>query len=196
MNLIQLLTDQQAYEGITHSRWGASWNWRWRWVGDDEEWRSPSPEPQMDSRSALPRKNRAWRRLCLVERDNSFSLIFLEICDFIVLGGSSAGPPGGYNPPGRARRGGHALVGCAQLVAPLWWVLAPEILIIGIKNPRKVSSISRTFISAQKQHHGSSAENSVSLGLVSFKSCKLESKTRGNVLGKVDTLETYQLPQA
>ena len=56
MNLIQLLTDQRAYEGITHSRWGASWNWRWRRVGDDEERRSPSPEPQMDSRSALPRK--------------------------------------------------------------------------------------------------------------------------------------------
>ena len=59
-----------------HSRWGASWNWRWRLVGDDEERRSPSPEPQTDSRSALPRKNRAWRRLCLVDRDNSFSLIF------------------------------------------------------------------------------------------------------------------------
>ena len=43
----------------------------------------------------------------LVDRDNSFSLIFfLEICDFIVSGGSSAGPPGGYNPPGHARRGG------------------------------------------------------------------------------------------
>ena len=36
MNLIQLLTDQRANEGITHSRWGASWNWRWRRVGDDE----------------------------------------------------------------------------------------------------------------------------------------------------------------
>ena len=76
MNLIQLLTDQRAYEGITHSRWGASWNWRWRWVGDDEERRSPSPEPQTDSRFALLRKNRAWRRLHLVDHDNSFSLIF------------------------------------------------------------------------------------------------------------------------
>ena len=76
MNPIQLLTDQRAYEGITHSRWGASWNWRWRLVVDDEERRSPSPEPQTDSRSALPRKNRAWRQLCLVERDNSFSMIF------------------------------------------------------------------------------------------------------------------------
>src|SRR4051812_5763872 len=76
MNLIQLLTDQRAYEGITHSRWGASWNWQWRWVGDDEERRSPSLDPQTDSRSALSRKNRAWRRLRLVEHDNSFSLIF------------------------------------------------------------------------------------------------------------------------
>ena len=44
MNLIQLLTDQRAYEGITHSRWGASWNWRWRRVGDDEERRPPLSE--------------------------------------------------------------------------------------------------------------------------------------------------------
>ena len=76
MNLIQLLTDQRAYEGITHSRWGASWNWQWRRVGDDEERRSPSPEPQTDSRSALLRTTRAWQWLRLVDRDNSFSLIF------------------------------------------------------------------------------------------------------------------------
>ena len=71
MNLIQLLTDQRAYEGITHSWWGASWNGRWRLVGDDEERRSPSLEPQTDSRSALPRKNRlgggsvAWNMIIL-----------------------------------------------------------------------------------------------------------------------------------
>ena len=46
MNLIQLLTDQRAHEGITHSRRGVSWNWRWRRVGDEEDWRSPSPEPK------------------------------------------------------------------------------------------------------------------------------------------------------
>ena len=33
-------------------------------------------------------------------------------------------------------------------------------------------------------------------GLVPFKSCKLESKTRAKVFGEVDTTETYQLPQA
>ena len=74
--------------------------------------------------------------------------------------------------------------------------MALEILIIDIKILAKFRSIPRTFISAQKQHHGSSAENSVSLGLISFKSCKLVPKTRGKALGKVDTLEMYQLPQA
>ena len=145
MNLIQLLTDQRAYEGITHSRWGASWNWRWIWVGDDEERRSPSPEPQTGSRSALPGKNRAWWRLHLVDRDNSFSLIFSGIMWICSIMGSSAGPPGRYNPPGRARRGGRALVGCAHPGAPLWWVLAPVILIIDIKNPQKVSFHSENF---------------------------------------------------
>ena len=76
MNLIQLLTDQRAYKGITHSRWGASWNWRWRRVGDDEEQRPPSPEPRMDSSSALPREIRAWRRLRIVKHVETSSLIF------------------------------------------------------------------------------------------------------------------------
>ena len=37
---------------------------------------SPSPEPRTDSRSALPIGFRAWRRLRIVKRDESFSLIF------------------------------------------------------------------------------------------------------------------------
>ena len=78
MNLIQLLTDQQAYEGITHSQWGASWNWRWRRLGDDEERRSPSLEPQTNSRPALPRGFRAWQRLRIVKRDEFFSLVFVS----------------------------------------------------------------------------------------------------------------------
>ena len=73
---------------------------------DDDGDGFPSLEAKTDSRYALPRKNRAWRRLRLIDRDNSFPWFFLEICDFIVSGGSSAGPPGGYNPPRRARRGG------------------------------------------------------------------------------------------
>ena len=86
MNLIQLLTDQRSYEGITHSRWGASWNLRWRRVGDDEERRPPSPEPQTDSRSGLPMKNRRRRQIRLVKRDNSFSLIFSGKIGFYSVG--------------------------------------------------------------------------------------------------------------
>ena len=86
MNLIQLLTEQQAYEGITHSRRGASWNWRWRCVGDDEDRRSPSLEPQTDSISGLPMKNKRRWWLLLVKRDNSFSLIFSLKIGFYSVG--------------------------------------------------------------------------------------------------------------
>ena len=76
INLIQPITVQQAYNGITHARRCASWNWWWRMVDDDDDDNFPSPEPRTVSRSALPRKNRAWRWLHLVDHDNSFSLIF------------------------------------------------------------------------------------------------------------------------
>ena len=45
-------------------------------VDDDDGDGFPSPEPRTDSRPALPRKNRAWRRLRIVKRDESLSLIF------------------------------------------------------------------------------------------------------------------------
>ena len=45
-------------------------------VDDDDGDGFPSPEPRTDSRSALPRGFRAWRRLRIVKRDESFSLIF------------------------------------------------------------------------------------------------------------------------
>ena len=45
-------------------------------VDDDDGDESPSTEPQTDSRSALPREIRAWRRLHIVKHDESFSLIF------------------------------------------------------------------------------------------------------------------------
>ena len=43
---------------------------------DDDDGGFPSPEPRTDSRSALPREIRAWRRLRIVKHDESFSLIF------------------------------------------------------------------------------------------------------------------------
>ena len=47
-------------------------------VDDDDGDGFPSPEPRTDSRSALPREFRAWRRLRIVKRDESFSLIFFS----------------------------------------------------------------------------------------------------------------------
>ena len=78
INLIQPITVQQAYDGITHARRWASWNWWWRMVDDDDGDGFPSPEPRTDSRSALPREIRAWRRLRIVKRDETFSLIFFS----------------------------------------------------------------------------------------------------------------------
>ena len=78
INLIQPITVQQACEGITHARRWTSWNWWWRMVDDDDGDESPSPEPRTDSRSALPREIRAWRRLRIVKHDETSSLIFLS----------------------------------------------------------------------------------------------------------------------
>ena len=41
-------------------------------VDDDDDDEFPSPEPRTDSRSALPREIRAWRRLRVVKRDETF----------------------------------------------------------------------------------------------------------------------------
>src|SRR3989337_584790 len=106
MNLIQLLTYQRAYEGITHSRWGASWNWRWRRVGDDEDRRSPSPEPKTDSRSGLPMKNRRWRWLCITKQDNSSSLIFSGKIGFYRVGIRVCGTTRWAQPTWARLRGG------------------------------------------------------------------------------------------
>ena len=78
INLIQPITIQQAYDGITHVRQWASWNWWWKMVDDDDGDGFPSPEPRTDSRSALSREFRAWRWLHIVKRNESFSLIFFS----------------------------------------------------------------------------------------------------------------------
>ena len=145
INLIQPITVQQAYDGITHARRWASWNWWWRMVDDDEEWRPPSSEPQTDSRSALLMKNWRWRQLLVVKRDESFSLFFSLKIGIYSVRVEVCGATKWYNSPGRTRRGGRALVGCAHPGAPLVQVLAPEILIIDIKNPRRDSFHSENF---------------------------------------------------
>ena len=86
-------------------------------VDDDDNDKTPSLEPRTDSISALPREIRAWRRLRLVKRDNSFSLIFfLHETEYIGPGDTSVGHRGaleaggapweeGPPPPSRTARG-------------------------------------------------------------------------------------------
>ena len=47
-------------------------------VDDDDGDGFPSPEPRPDSRSALPRELRAWRRLRIIKCDESFTLILFS----------------------------------------------------------------------------------------------------------------------
>ena len=149
VNLIQPITVQQAYDGITHARRWASWNWWWRMVDDDDSDESPSPEPQMDSRSALPRGFRAWRRLRIVKRDESFSLIFfspkVNIWSWIW---------GRWSPRGPTRQGARPRVAPCTLVGRVWvpwcWFFRQYFLLIPKSCSVDFQVIPRTFISAQK----------------------------------------------
>ena len=96
INLIQPITVQQAYDGITHARRWASWNWWWRMVDDDDDDESPSPEPQTDSRSALSRGFRAWRRLRIVNAMISSLWFFLSESKYIELELASEGIQGAH----------------------------------------------------------------------------------------------------
>ena len=64
-------------------------------VDDDDSDESPSPEPRTDSRSALPREIRAWRRLLIVKRNETFSLIFSPRKQIYGVGVEVGGRPGG-----------------------------------------------------------------------------------------------------
>ena len=64
-------------------------------VDDDDGDEPPSPEPRTDSRSAPPREIRAWRRLRIVKRDETFSLIFSPRKPIYGVGVGIGGPPGG-----------------------------------------------------------------------------------------------------
>ena len=76
-------------------------------VDDDNGDESPSPEPRTDSRSALPREIRAWRRLRVMKRDETFSPIyFLPETVYMELELRSEEVQGGHG------IGGRALGGC------------------------------------------------------------------------------------
>ena len=78
-------------------------------VDDDDGDGFPSPEPQTDSRSALPRGFRAWRRLRIVKHDESFSMIFfLPEREYIELELRSVEPQGAHETCGESQGGGCA----------------------------------------------------------------------------------------
>ena len=159
INLIQPITVQQAYDGITHARRWASWNWWWRMVDDDDGDESPSPEPRTDSRSALPRGFRAWRRLRIVKRDDFFSRIVSLRKQIYRVGVGVGGSTGG--PRGRGARPPPSWKGCGPPGLHIW----RGFFLIFSKTSRGVSGHSENICFLHiKQHHGNSAENSVSPG--------------------------------
>ena len=190
VNLIQPNTVQQSYDGITHARLWASWNWWWRKVDDDDGDGFPSPEPQTDSRSALPVKISAWRRLHIVKRDESFSLIFSPRTWIhrvgVDVGGASGGPRGRGCAPG-----GRALHPRGQGVGPLVLILSPIFFINSKTCLHKFPGHSENFYFCTKITPWQFCWKQRQSGLVPFKSCKLETKTRAKEFGKVDTMETY-----
>ena len=194
VNLIQPIIVQQAYNGIIHARWSASWHWWWRMVDDDDGDGYPSPEPRTDSRSALPRGFRAWRRLRIIKRDESFSLIFFPRTWIYGVGVEIGGALGG--PRGRGRALGGVPHPHGQGVGPLMLILSPIFFINSKKLLHGFSGHSENFYFCTKITPWQFCWKQRQSGLVPFKSCKLECKTRAKVFGKVDTTETYQLPQA
>ena len=94
-------------------------------VDDDDGDGFPSPEPRTDSRSALPRGFRAWRRLRIVKRDESFSLIFfLPESEYMELELRSVERQGAHE-AGGAPRGAGAPHPRGQVEAPLTWIFLP-----------------------------------------------------------------------
>ena len=88
-------------------------------VDDDDGDGFPSPEPRTDSRSALPREFRAWRRLRIVKRDESFSLIFfLPEHEYMELELRSVELQGAHEAGGAPRGAGAPPTFVARVCAP------------------------------------------------------------------------------
>ena len=142
VNLIQPITVQQAYDGITHARRWASWNWWWRMVDDDDSNGFPSPKPRTDSTSALPREIRAWWQLHIVKGYESFSLIcFLPEREYMELELRSVEHQG-------AHEAGGVPTTLVDRVWPPWsWFFRQYFLLIPKIFSVKFQVIRRTFIS-------------------------------------------------
>ena len=172
LNLIQPITVQQAYDGITHAwRW-ASWNWWWRKVDDDDGDGFPSPEPRTDSRSALPREFRAWRWLRIIKHDESFSLIFFSPKVNIWSQGWGRWIVRGPTRQGALPRGSRAPPPSWQVEVPLTWILLLVFFIYSKNNLRWFSGHSENFYFCTKITPWQFCWKQRQSGLVPFKSCK------------------------
>src|SRR3990170_4675860 len=69
------------------------------------------------------------------------ALFFLGQNDLYTRRGAPEVDRGGHNPQGRAWAPWRTQVGCAHLVGPLWYLLAPVILKYSIKILREVSAL-------------------------------------------------------
>ena len=114
-------------------------------VDDDDGDGFPSPEPRTDSRSALPREIRAWRRLRIIKHDESFSLIFfLPKREYIELELRSVEHQGTHEAGGHAQ-GVGAPHPRGKGVGPLTLILSPIILIFSKNKLRGVSGHPENF---------------------------------------------------
>ena len=150
INLIQPITVQQAYDGITQARRWASWNWWWRMVDDDDGDGFHSPEPRTDSRSALLREIRAWRWLRVIKRDGTFSLIFSPRNTIYRVGVGVGEAPGGPRGRGRTLGGQARPHPHGQVVGPLAFIFCKDFLLFLKRCSVKFEVIPRTFVSAHK----------------------------------------------
>ena len=85
-------------------------------VDDDDGDGFPSLKPRTDSRSALPRGFRAWRRLRIVKRDESFFFFFHPESKYIELESRSEELQGAHEVGGAPRGAGAP----PTLVARVW----------------------------------------------------------------------------
>ena len=120
-------------------------------VDDDDGDRFPSLEPRADSRSALPRVIRAWRRLHIVKCDEFFSLIFfLPETQYMELELESERHQGAHEVVGRALEGQACPHPRGQVVGPLAFIVCKYFSYFLKSCSVKFQVIPRTFVSTHK----------------------------------------------
>ena len=166
------------------------WWWRRRWIPlsgarNGLQIRAPDEEQEV---AAAPYRKTWW----------NFSLdFFRRRCEFIASESGQGDTRGPTSTRGARPRGaGRAPCPCGPMVALFRYFFIPVFFIYSKIILQKFPSNSEHFYFCTKTTPWQFYWKQRQSGLVSLKSCKLEVKTRAKVFGKVDTLETYQLPQA